>query len=181
MSDSSLCAVLWVLKEILGKNWISEQLSKSPVPRLAVSGSWPTFLTRCFGMPTLSTWTWSSLFSCVCSFSGWPTKPPFLSVVLPRGAEALPVCGEPPANSLLFLFLKNVCFFSMSQNKCGQIWIYTEKENVQLQPWCIHVSGLKFSPWRGHALIKELNLNVIKYGDAAYNSITLLVMCENIA
>lgn len=41
----------------------------------------------------------------------------------------------------------------MSQNKCIQILIHVEEENVQLQLWCMHV--LKFSPWGRKALIKN--------------------------
>lgn len=40
---------------------------------------------------------------------------------------------------------------------------------------------LKCSPYSGHALIKDLNLNVTKYRDTVYSSATLLVMCENVA
>ena len=40
---------------------------------------------------------------------------------------------------------------------------------------------LKCSPESGHVLIKDLNLNVTKYRDTVYSSVTLLVICENVA
>lgn len=167
-------------KETLSQQRVSGQLSRvCPCGRLEGWGGWPTFLTRCFGVPALSTWMSSSLFSFVWFFRGWPTKP-HLSEFWPHGAETLPVCGEPPTNSLLFWFLKNVSSSSMSLNKCGQVWIYTERR--QLQPWCVPPDLLlKCSPESGRVLIKDLNLNVTKYRDTVYSSVTLLVICENVA
>lgn len=40
---------------------------------------------------------------------------------------------------------------------------------------------LKCSPESGRVLIKDLNLNVTKYRDTVYSSVTLLVICENVA
>lgn len=66
----------------------------------------------------------------------------------------------------------------MSQNKCIQILIHVEEENVQLQLWCMHV--LKFSPWGRKALIKKSSLDVIKYKDDA-STLYNFVICKNIS